>query len=430
MAVDTLPQIASEASAQEQLAISKINIKNLLSFGPAGIGLDNDGLELRALNILIGVNGSGKSNFLNVLGLLQAAARREQGRLAELIERSGGVGEWIWQRTAAGEAASIDALLPYPSYGDYILRYHLAFGLDRTLKGNGSRPDSLVILNESLDDADRSPANHYLQLTHNPDTHLNRLGLSVVAQTTAGRQERILSVSDSQNVSQTGLSQAWGGAPEAALVQRQFDAIRLYADWSFGRNSLARTPRPNSGDDTLSDDASNLVLALNRLLANPATKLRLITYLEEFYQRAKGLDVQFTGDEQLTISLLEGLDTIPLNRLSEGTLQWLALMVVLLDPAPAPLICLEEPEVNLHPDAIPLLAELLQEAARRTQLVVTTHSDFLVNEFTSMPQAVVVCDKINNATRMQRLDSKQLNGSLERYTLGQLWNRGFLGGRR
>jgi predicted ATPase len=116
--------------------------------------------------------------------------------------------------------------------------------------------------------------------------------------------------------------------------------------------------------------------------------------------------------------------------LSDGTLRWLALLAVLLDPSPPPLICIEEPELGLHPDLMPTLARLLKEASERTQIVVTTHSEILVDAFTDTPEAVLICEREDGCTTLRRLDGDLLSAWLEAYTLGQLWRKGELGGTR
>jgi len=78
-------------------------------------------------------------------------------------------------------------------------------------------------------------------------------------------------------------------------------------------------------------------------------------------------------------------------RLSDGTLRYLCLLTILCHPAPPPLICIEEPELGLHPDILPEVAKMLVDAASRTQLIVTTHSDILVDCLSDHPEAIVVC---------------------------------------
>lgn len=126
----------------------------------------------------------------------------------------------------------------------------------------------------------------------------------------------------------------------------------------------------------------------------------------------------------------EGRFIIPATRLSDGTLRYQCLLAILCHPTPPPLVCIEEPELGLHPDVLPTLAALLKEAAERTQLIVTTHSDVLVDAMTDTPEAVLVVEKVDAATKLSRLDKATLTPWLDKYRLGQLWTRGDLGGTR
>src|SRR5262249_47438300 len=117
-------------------------------------------------------------------------------------------------------------------------------------------------------------------------------------------------------------------------------------------------------------------------------------------------------------------------RLSDGTIRWLALLAILLDPAPRALVCIEEPELGLHPDMVHELAGLLIAASERMQLIVTTHSDLLIEHFTENPEAVLVCEKNYGESAIRRLDRTQLSSWLEDYSLSQLWRKGEIGGNR
>jgi predicted ATPase len=116
--------------------------------------------------------------------------------------------------------------------------------------------------------------------------------------------------------------------------------------------------------------------------------------------------------------------------MSDGVVRWLALLAILLNPDPPPLVCLEEPELGLHPDMIHELAKLLIDASSRMQLIITTHSDRLIEEFTEMPESVIVCEKENGATTLRRLSEERLSAWLKEYSLGELWTKGELGGTR
>ena len=91
---------------------------------------------------------------------------------------------------------------------------------------------------------------------------------------------------------------------------------------------------------------------------------------------------------------------------------------------------IEEPDLGLHPDLLPTLANLLDAASERCQIIVTTHSDVLVDALTDNPEGVVICEKHDGQTEMRRLDADDLAKWLQDYTLGNLWNSGQLGGNR
>jgi predicted ATPase len=106
------------------------------------------------------------------------------------------------------------------------------------------------------------------------------------------------------------------------------------------------------------------------------------------------------------------------------------MLAILLNPTPAPLTCIDEPELGLHPDMLPVLADLLVEASARTQLIITTHSRSLLDAFTETPEAVCICEKVEGSTVIQRLDGKRLKVWLDKYSLGNLWTSGEIGGNR
>src|SRR5271167_4208507 len=105
----------------------------------------------------------------------------------------------------------------------------------------------------------------------------------------------------------------------------------------------------------------------------------------------------------------------------------MAILALLLSPSPPPLLCIEEPELGLHPDAISLLPDLLVDAAARTQLIVTTHSDVLVSGLTDDAGSILVCEH-RGGTQLQRIDPDKLEHWLDKYRLGEIWRIGELGG--
>jgi predicted ATPase len=158
---------------------------------------------------------------------------------------------------------------------------------------------------------------------------------------------------------------------------------------------------------------------------------RLVDLLRKFYEPVIDVDSELLGTHLRIMIKEDGLSSrTPASRLSDGTLRWLMLLIVLLDPIPPPVICIDEPELGLHPDMISTLADLLRDASTRTQLIVTTHSQSLVSEFSDDPECVCVCEKVDGATRIRRLNKEKLSSWLEDYSLGQLWAKGEIGGNR
>jgi predicted ATPase len=114
------------------------------------------------------------------------------------------------------------------------------------------------------------------------------------------------------------------------------------------------------------------------------------------------------------------------NQLSDGTLRYICLATLLLQPNPPYTVIIDEPELGLHPYAIKLLASLLHEAAERCQVIVSTQASLLLDELT--PEQVIVVNQHDGESTLERLDPEKLADWLQEYTLGQLWEKNELGG--
>jgi predicted ATPase len=380
-------------------AIKSLRIQNLFSFGEMA-----SPIALGPLNILIGPNGSGKSNFIGVLNLLKGIPRD----FADAIADAGGISECLWKGLETPTA--LLEVVANPRHLKIPVRYQVSFA---------RKSKKFAIVSESLkSDGERKP--RPLFEYKNGESILYRSNGETLVEDETDSQQSVLSrLQDSKNY------------PEITYLGRLFRAFRLYSDWEFGQTSKARDSyQAEAKNDFLEEDISNLGLMLNRLLSDPQVRHHLLQDLKAFYEDAEGIHTLIQSG-LVDIRLEEKKEiSIPAIRMSDGTLRWLALLTILLHPAPPPVVCLEEPELGLHPDAIRLLGELLIEASKRTQLIVTTHSDSLVDQFTKIPEAVVVFEKQEGSTVLKRLNGKQLSSWLERYSLGQLWRTGEIGGNR
>ncbi len=113
-------------------------------------------------------------------------------------------------------------------------------------------------------------------------------------------------------------------------------------------------------------------------------------------------------------------------QLSDGTIRYICLATLLLQPDPASTLIVDEPELGLHPYAIKLLASMLYEAAQHTQLIISTQSSLLIDELS--PKDIIVANHRDGETVLDRLDSDRLEEWLQEFTLGQLWEKNELEG--
>jgi len=217
--------------------------------------------------------------------------------------------------------------------------------------------------------------------------------------------------------------------PSLIHLVQSYRKIRVYREWSLGRRTDSRNPElADSRNDILLENLSNLAPRLNRLWRTKARD-RIELALSDVYEDARSV---FFNIEAGTVQLfLQEKWDIPRTRLSDGTLRYLCLLAILCDPDPPPLICIEEPELGLHPDIVGKLGELLVEASMRTQLIITTHSDILLEAIGEEdPTSVVVCEKHDGKTMLHRLTPEDIEPYKENYRLGDLWLRGGIGGTR
>lgn len=385
------------------MPLERLRLQNLLSFGP-----DAEAVTFAPLNVIIGPNGSGKSNLIEAIGLLAALP----SSLSAAIREGGGPEEWLWKGSKQKDVqARIEAEFDLPFFQS--LKYELALsrGIHR-----------LVVDDERIEDATVSsgskPTLYFGHINDRPHIRLQKV-LQEIDRKDFSTTESILSQRRDPQV-----------YPEMYELGSFLSDIMLYRDWSFGRHTPPRMPQPADLPNThLMEDAQNLGLVLNQIRKDPEAKEALLKHLGLMYEGVRDVDVSIEGGT-VQVFLHEHKWIVPATRLSDGTLRWLSLLAILLNPQSQELVCIEEPEMGLHPDLLPPLAELLKQASQRMQLIVTTHSDALIDALSDTPESVLVCEKHEGSTTLRRLDKNELSDWLERYTLGQLWRRGELGGNR
>jgi len=377
--------------------ISSLTLRNILSFR------EPPPLELRPLNILIGANASGKSNLISCIQLLQALPNNLNG----VVSQRGGAESWIWKGPKPTEDAA-RVKCQFELEQDR-LEYEIAFSVVE---------HALVIEKEDLGLGD---------FQKQGGRFLNRLKgkLRIEGQSTSGQERPGIALNESAFA-------AYRNPLDSTPITRSaraFNDIRIYRGFHTGENDEARVGVSTSAPKhPIAETGYNLALVLQEMdfhgSLNPVKE-----HLGRLSDRFEDIKIRLEGGRATLYVQERGIKMIPAASLSDGTLRFLCLMAVLFDPNPARLICIEEPEIGLHPDALSLVADALREASSRTQIVITTHSDALIDRFSDEPESVVVCDRDSSeSTRFRRLSSEQLKEWLEEYTLGDLWKRGEIGG--
>ena len=386
--------------------IQRIRLGGLLSFPP-----DMEFFELRPLNVLIGPNASGKSNFIEVLELLRALPVD----FSAAVRDGGGAEEWLWKGDHPPAPAALEVETGPGMETGRPLRYCLSF------TAVGQR---VQILDEAIEEA-------HAQQGFEPYFYYTfQQGRPVINVRAPGGQVSERQVQwDNPSLDQSVLAQRKDAYhyPELYWLGLRFQSIQTFREWTFGRYGSLRWPqRADLPENWLLPDSSNLAMVLNYIEHNSG--LVFNEHLKRFFPRFERMSTSISGGTVQFYLHESGFGSpVPATRLSDGTIRFIALLATLLTPTPPSLVCIEEPELGLHPDVMALLADLLVEASGRMQLVVTTHSDALVSALTNQPEAIVACERPGAATELRRLDSKRLAGWLDKYQLGDLWRMGEIG---
>ncbi len=353
--------------------LQSIKLRGFLSFPP-----DSKAVELTSLNVLIGPNGSGKSNLIEAIEVLHATPTA----LAALVREGGTAQEWLWKGDPPASSASVEAIIAHHQKTPN-LRYSLSFA------PAGLR---MEVLDEVIEEPEKRFPNekdvffYYRFQKGHPALNVR----DVSGNYTRRKLKREDLAADESVLSQRKDPDIY---PEVTWLGQQFARIQTFRDWTFGRSAPLRRAQPSDlPPDVLVANSDNLGLVLNELQHTDASAefnrmvSRFLPRFQRFSTRIQGNAVQFYLHEA-------GMKTpIPATRHSDGTIRFMAILALLLSPAPPPLICIEEPELGLHPDAVGLLADLLVSASNRTQLIVTTHSDALVSALTDHADSVLVCE--------------------------------------
>ncbi|GAA4550362.1 AAA family ATPase [Amycolatopsis samaneae] len=340
-------------------------------------------VELRDLNILVGANGAGKSNLIRVFELL---GRMVDGELGLYVGLNGGASALLNATTSQIRLAVTTETS----------RYHALL--------RQSAGDKFIFAAESIGFTGDG-----------------------IDQESLGRGHK-----------ESELSSLHGPGPYGDAPARQFvgfvKGCRVYHFDNTGADAPVKRQVPTGDNLALRDDAENLAAVLLRLKVSNRVEDRAA------YRRITGavrLAAPFFRDFVLADEF--GSDRVRLrwkhrdfdrvfsaNQLSDGTLRFICLTTLLLQPRLPGLVVLDEPELGLHPYAIVLLADMLRQASKRSQVLLATQSVTLMNQFTI--EDLIVVEQRNGNSEFNRPDPETLRSWLEAYSLGELWEKNLIGG--
>lgn len=373
--------------------------------------------EPGSLNVLIGPNGSGKSNLLRALQLLKAAA---EGNLSKTVRAWGGMVPLLWD----GQTSSIKCgvSLDFPPQRTYELVMEQlgrsgAFRIER---------ESLRLTKDKPESGESADVHQWIERTSTRATLFDSNQQRVeIEPKSLGEDETVLSKGSL-------IERAGGSRIGTSLTQYQLESYNIYHDVRVDQDSEMRRAAVSRRDTHVESDGNNLIPVLHTLYSEDrAFKAELNTAMkaafgDEFEELI--FPPAEDGRIQLRIRWRSLKREQSASDLSDGTLRFLFLLAVLGGSEPPPLIAVDEPETGLHPSMLPLVAEFAAEAARRTQVILTTHSPQFLNAFQNRADIVTVVESREGKTQPRRLPEADLARWLEHYQLGDLWLSGELEG--
>ncbi len=343
-------------------------------------------LLLRPLNVFIGGNGSGKSNLIGVFHFLKEIVGQNLGGYTQL---KGGADTLLYY--GRKRSPQMDIVVEFGE-GNFMNRYRVRL--------TGTNDDSLFIGDEVAYYHDKRRYQRPYDWPVASGTKESRL-----KEMTHTGPRNILADLESYRVyhfhdtSDTAAAKGISDIEDNRIFRPQAENLAAFLYYLQEQKPL----NFSLIQDTVRQIApffDKFQLAPSRL--NP-TKIRL-----EWLER--GSDAYFNA-----------------SSLSDGTLRFICLAVLLLQPDLPPLVLLDEPELGLHPAALIVLANMLDSASSRTQVIVATQSVTLVNQFT--PEKVWTVDREDGQSVFRQLNSADRSEWLENYALGELWEKNLLGAR-
>ncbi len=356
-------------------------------------------LELSNLNVLIGANGAGKSNLINFFKMINHIM---SGNLQQYIATTG----------------YADALL---YYGAKITPQITATFHFDTQAGKNTYHIRLVnAAQDTLIFADEAIA--FLKNNTEGKARLVSIG--------AGHPESYLL----NNTINTGMENLNYNRKTARVIKNIMQQWRVYHFNDTSGEAKIKKQGYINDNNYLRHDGGNLAAFLYQMQQNDekyykriiTTLKTVVPFFDDFVLHPSALNTDYIILNWKEKKTYPDMVFGP-NQLSDGTIRFVALATLLLQPHLPELIIIDEPELGLHPFAISILAGLLKSVSYKTQIIVSTQSVSLIDNLE--PEHIIVVDRENDQSIFKRLNEKDLEIWLREYSIGELWEKNVFGGR-
>ena len=362
-------------------------------------------ISVRPFMVLIGTNGVGKTSLLDAFSVLSASASE---RLNDTLSRLGGIGSLLTRGKCEDLSFVVDMKVPGHNPLEYEL--HLA-----------QKATGYSIASERLS----QQRSGY----QNPFKHIDSSDGDIKYYET--EENRLVRPDWEHNVLETSLAQVPKMFRESEELRKILATATQYHALDVGPRAPVKMPQSMKPASLPGPDGEDLVPYLYYLREADRERFDvIIDSLQTAFSDFEELNFPPVAAGMLAMTWKDKRFSKPIymNELSEGTLRFIWLVSLLQSPNLSTVTMIDEPEVSLHPELLSLLADLMREAAKRTQLIVATHSDRLIRFL--KPEEVLVMDIDEDGFASAAwADSFDIDRWLADYCLDEVWRMGRIGGR-
>lgn len=365
----------------------------------------NADLAVRPFMVLIGANGVGKTSLLDAFSVLSASA---SGNLNSILSQFGGIANLLTRGKSENLSLLVDMSVP----GHEPLEYDLLL----TQKGTGYSISRELLCQRR-------------QGFREPFKHIDSSDGDIKYYETG--ENRLVRPDWEHNPLETSLSQVPKMFRQPEELRRILATATQYHVLDVGSRAPVKMPQPMKPATLPGPDGADLVPYLYYLRESDRDRFEVILdSLRAAFPDFEDLNFPPVAAGMMAMTWKDTKFSKPMymNELSEGTLRFLWLTALLQSPNLTTITMIDEPEVSLHPELLSMLADLMREAAQRTQLIVATHSDRFIRFL--KPEEVVVMDVDDDGgASVTWADSMDLDRWLAEYSLDEVWRMGRMGGR-